>query len=456
MDQGKPDPTEPRAHVLIVERDARQAQTLRAAVERLGFEVAVVQDAAACLAHLRESMPLAVLCEARLPDRDGLTLLEDAAGWIEDCPFVMMSSGASVEMALDAVGHGALDFLPKPVSARRLETILERVRLQHERRTEAERLRRELGVSGERDLVAASPAMRAVVSLARRVAGTRSAVLLTGESGTGKEKVAFFIHSLGGADAPFVAVNCAAVPGTLLESEFFGHERGAFTGADRRRAGCFEAASGGTLFLDEIGEMPTDLQPKLLRALDHGEVTPLGSQRPVSVDVRMIAATHRDLGKDVQEGRFREDLFWRLNVVAIHVPPLRERREDIPLLAQRFVDGFAARDGRRVRGFDRGVRDWLMAYDWPGNVRELKNVVERAVLLARGRWITREQIPPNLLQRRRHGHLALELDLRLAEVERRYVIEVLRLHGGSRERTAAALGITRRTLFTKLKSYGVT
>jgi two-component system response regulator HydG len=362
---------------------------------------------------------------------------------------------------VDALRLGAYDYLVKPLDFAVLQHTLAQA-IEHSRLSiENRELRRQLGESAAiPGMLGRSSAMTAMQETIRTVAPTQATVLITGESGTGKELVARALHSGSlRAEKPLVTVNCAALSENLLESELFGHEKGSFTGADRRREGRFAQADGATLFLDEVGEIPLTLQAKLLRALQEGEVQRVGSDLPLHVDVRVIAATNCDLRKAVSEGHFREDLYFRLNVISIEVPPLRERVEDIPLLAAYFLQRFAERNRKSVRGFSTQALDALLRYTWPGNVRELENAVERAVILCSGDLITGKELPP-AVRCRESGQDSLEklsglAGLPLEAVERSAIEQTLRLVGDNKSEAARQLGITRATLHNKLRKYGL-
>jgi len=390
-----------------------------------------------------QEAPLAVLCDSS--HAESFVLHADRRGPLRASTIVWLRRDASVEEESHALRTNAdvVHTLPDPQRLRPLLSALA------DRRSAA-RARWQQASGG--DLIYASEAMRELLRLAGRVAASHAPVLLLGESGTGKERLARTLHDLGPRrEGPFVAVSCAAVPATLLESEFFGHERGAFTGAERRRLGCFELASGGTLFLDEIGDMPLELQPKLLRALEAGQITRLGSEHPTPVDVRITSATNRELKADVQQGRFREDLYYRLAVVGMQLPPLRERREDIPVLAEHFLRHYADLEHRSATSFDAAALEVMARHDWPGNVRELRNVVERALIMASGTTVSVKDLPGDLIEERAARMFAAPLGRPLDEILQRYMVETLRAEGGSRRATAKKLGISDRTLYAKLR-----
>jgi len=424
-------------------------------VSREGYETAEAHSLAEARALLGTRAPDLVLVDLGLPDGSGIELLRDEGG-PRKAEFVVITGNASVDSAVEALREGALDYLVKPTDRARLRSVLAHVARMRELRKEVSDLRgelRELGRFGS--MVGRSPAMQAVYDLIGRVAPTQATVFVTGESGTGKELVAETIHRLSRRrDKPFVALNCGAISPSLIESELFGHERGSFTGADRRRRGYFEEATGGTLFLDEISEMPVELQVKLLRTLETGVVTRVGSTEAVPVDVRVIAASNRDLPAAVEEGALREDLLYRLNVFPIHLPALRERGDDVELLAEHFLAGVNEREETSKRFSDAALRR-LAQLAWPGNVRQLKNVVERAAILADA------VIDPSVLPAAEpvqppataETTLQMRVGSSIAEMERRLILATLDQLEGDKKRAAELLGISLKTLYTRLSVY---
>jgi len=449
------------ARVLIVDDDESLRESLALVLGAEGWEVSVAADAAQALARFDEANPDLVLCDLRMPGRDGLSLLPELSRRRPDAPVILMSAYGTEELALEAMRRGAYDYLAKPFQP--AEVVLA-IRKAHERerlRRKSELLARDVERAvGDRPIVAASSGMIEVLELIERAAEYKATVLLTGESGTGKEVLARAIHAQSPRrDESFVAVNCGAIPEALLESELFGHAKGAFTGADRARRGLFTEADGGTLFLDEVGELPFSLQVKLLRVLQEEEVRPLGESKPRQVDVRVIAATARELESEVAAGRFREDLFYRLNVLRVEVPPLRERPEDIPLLVDHFLALFRDTLGKPVRGVADEALARLVAYRWPGNVRELENVIERAVILARGEQLGLRELPANVVEIESAaavaggGDLSLKRARRAAESE--MIRRALRETDGNRTHAARLLGISHRALLYTLKEYEI-
>ena len=443
----------PRA--LIVEDDPDFRSSLAALVSREGYETSEVSSLAEAHAALAARPPDLALVDLGLPDGSGLELLRQEEGSVP-VEIVVITGNATVETAVEALRQGALDYLGKPVDRARLRSVLANVARTRDLKREVSDLRgelRELGRFGP--MVGRSPAMQAVYDLVARVAPTQATVFITGESGTGKELVAQTIHRLSTRrNKPLVALNCGAISPTLIESELFGHERGSFTGADRRRAGYFEEAAGGTLFLDEISEMPIELQVKLLRVLETETVTRVGASDPIKVDVRVIAASNRDPRKAVEEGTLREDLLYRLNVFPIHLPPLRERAGDVELLAAHFLEELNEREGTSKR-FSAAAIERLCALPWPGNVREIKNVVERAAILAD------DTIEPTALPEAQAGHalraadasLQIRVGSSIAQVERRLILATLDQLEGDKKRAAEVLGISLKTLYNRLNVY---
>jgi len=448
--------------ILIVDDDPGLRESLELVLAAEGYEVAAAADAEAALRLAEEAPTDVVLCDLRMPGMDGLELLPHLARRLPGATLILMSAYGSAELAIEAMRRGAYDYLAKPFQPSEALLALRKARERERLRRANQLLRREMERAvGERPIVAASPAMIEVLELLERAAEFKTTVLLTGESGTGKEVLARAIHAQSGRrEEAFVGVNCGAIPENLLESELFGHARGSFTGADRARRGLFLEADGGTLFLDEIGELPPALQVKLLRVLQEEEVRPVGESKSRRVDVRVLAATARDLEADVAEGRFRQDLFYRLNVVRVRVPPLRERRDDVPLLVDHFLAHFREVLGRPVRGLSDEALDALVAYSWPGNVRELENVMERAMILASGDCITLRELPANVLDETSGGtpsaggtDFSLRRARRAAEAEA--IRRALAATDGNRTQAARLLEISHRALLYKLKEHGL-
>jgi len=452
------------ARVLVVDDDDSLRESLELFLAGEGFEVAAAADGAAALAHLERAPADVVLCDLRMPGIDGLELLPQLLRLAPGVTVILMSAYGARDLAIEALKRGAYDYLAKPFPPSEALLAIRKAQEREKLRRANDLLLRELERAvGERPIVAASANMMAVLELVERAAEFKTTVLLTGESGTGKEVLARALHAQSARrHQAFVAVNCGAIPEALLESELFGHAKGAFTGADRARRGLFTEADGGSLFLDEIGELPLPLQVKLLRVLQEEEVRPVGDSKSRSVDVRVIAATARDLSREVAEGRFREDLFYRLDVVRVTVPPLRERREDIPLLVDHFLAQFRASLGKNVRGVADDALGKLVAYAWPGNVRELENVIERAVILANEDRITLRELPENLkgsAQAAAPAAPPIPSDFSLGAARRRFetawIRDALEAAKGNRTHAARLLGISHRALLYKLKEYGL-
>jgi DNA-binding NtrC family response regulator len=440
---------------------AEDEDLMRAIVARLledaGYRVAAVASAEEALAAFASEDVAVTLTDIRMSGMDGLALLDRIKDVDSEALVVVMTAYSSVDSAVAALRKGAYDYVTKPFVNEDLLQAVKNALRQRELFRENRALRREL----ERrysfsEIIGTSDALQSVFRLVEKVAATNTNVLIQGESGTGKELVARAVHhNSPRADRPFVAVNCGALPESLLESELFGHTKGAFTGAAASRPGLFRAAEGGTVFLDEVGEVSQATQVRLLRAVEEHEVTPLGSNTPARFDARIICATNRDLEREVSEGRFREDLFYRLNVIEIHLPPLRERREDIPLLVRHFVTRTAREQGREEKPVDARAMSALINYAWPGNVRELQNAVERAFTLSESR-IDLEHLPPRVREAAGEADAMRDPDgLRptLAEVERRYIFETLASVNQDKARAANILGIDLSTLYRKLKRY---
>ncbi len=458
------------ATILVVDDEKNIRRTLRMVLEGEGYETDEAGTAEEGLARVKEGGVDLVILDVRLPGMSGLDALERLRALDAELPVLMISGHASVGEAVRAVQSGATDFFEKPLDRDR---VLVRVRNALEtRRLQLEVTRLRAGLDRRYEMIGESPVMRQLFGAIEKVAPTTGRVLVTGESGTGKELIARAIHRLSPrAEQPFIKVNCAAIPTELIESELFGYERGAFTGAQGRRKGMFELADTGTLFLDEIGDMSASAQAKVLRALQSGEITRVGSEQPIAVDVRVVAATNKDLERAVAEGSFREDLFFRLAVVPLRSPSLRERREDIPALAKSFLEEFCEENGLRPKPVDPAVWEQLARKTWPGNVRELKNVVERMAILS-GDRITVDDLPPDgklaqaaARQERVEAPSALdeayEDDRRLTlreyrdRAERRYIEATLDECEGNVSKAAALLGVERTNLHKKMRSLGV-
>ena len=447
-----------QARILVVDDEPNIRTTLARSLDLEGFDVSVAADAAEAIAAIDEQQPDLVLLDLRLPDHDGLWVVEQLAGRPERPAIVMMSGHGTVEVALKAVRMGALDFLEKPIQGDRLSvTVRNALRLDDLDKTVGALTRQ---VEQRHGMVGSSPALTRVLEAIRRAAPTRARVLITGESGVGKELVARAIHhSSRRADGPFIKLNCAAIPATLVESELFGHERGAFTGADRRRLGRFERADGGTLFLDEIGEMPLEVQARLLRVLQEGELERVGGTTTIPVNVRVIAATNRQLRAEAEAGRFREDLYYRLAVIPIEVPPLRARMQDLPELAVHFLRTSCEANELDEREWTGEAVGALQQHSWPGNVRELAALVDRLAILTPGPLIRAEDVRAALPGAPRLTGAELPPDgplyTILEAVERRILEDRIARFGGNMTRAAEDLGLERSHLYKKVKRLGI-
>jgi DNA-binding NtrC family response regulator len=461
MTQPQQTPADAReqAKVLVVEDDPDIRRILEMFLAEKGYRVKVADAAARALEMLAEEPIDLILSDVRMPAMSGLDLLRHVKERDPEIQLVLMSAYSSVKDAVEAIQLGAADYVEKPIDFRRLErvlhTVLEKRQLQHRTRILEQRLQGCVTFEG---MIARSQQMLSIFAFIERLARYPTTALVTGESGTGKELVARALHNLSPLrDRPFVVCNCTTLAPTLLESELFGHLRGAFTGADRDRKGLFEAAHGGTIFLDEIGELPIAVQVKLLRVLENREIKRIGSPDAVHIDIRVIAATNRDLAEMVRGSTFRDDLFYRLNVGAIGLPPLRSRTDDIEPLVHHFIEIFNQRLGRTVAGATSPVLDIFARYPWPGNVRELANVIERAMVVCKGTLILPENLPPHLFEVRPlvTSDTPEMPDLSLQAAEREQILRALQASGGKRVEAARRLGLSRRTLYRKLSRYGI-
>ena len=444
--------------VMVVDDDSAHRTMLRTLVGRWGYEILEADDGESAIAAVTDRPVDLILMDIRMVRVSGIEALERIKSINPAIPIVLMTAYASIEMAVDALKKGAYDYLTKPLDFDKLRLTLDRalenIHLKKENRALKERLKEAFQSP---DIIGSSPVMIRLMATAAQVAASEATVMITGESGTGKELVAAAVHyNSPRKKGPFIKVNCAAITETLLESELFGHEKGAFTGAERRREGRFVQANGGSLFLDEVGEMPVAMQVKLLRVLQERELTRVGGEQVLPVDVRLIVATNRDLAQMVEDGEFRGDLFYRLNVVELKTPPLRERREDIPLLATHFLKRFAEKNRKKVDRFAPRAMDMLIRHTWPGNVRELMNTIERAVVLAASDCLVEEDFAmlapaPESIDSTAAG--SFPADVPLEQIEREAIVSTLASAGGNKSEAARRLGITRKTLREKLKRY---
>jgi two-component system response regulator HydG len=458
------------ATLLVADDDPAVRQSLERTLAREGYTVVLAPDGQAALERLRQGGVDLLLSDLRMPGLTGLELLREVKAAVPNVDVILLTAFGTVEEAVAAMKDGAVDFLTKPFQRAQLIRVIRKALERRELIAQNLALQRRLDdLLAQGNLIGVSPAFRSMMTLVDQVANSSATVLIHGESGTGKELVARAIHDRSPRrSGPFVAVNCAALPETLLESELFGYEKGAFTGAGGRKEGRFELADGGTLFLDEVADLSPVTQPKILRVLQEGEFERLGGTKTLKVDVRIVTASNQDLAVLVKEKRFREDLFYRLNVIAVTAPPLREKREDVAVLAQHFLRVYAAKNNRTLAGFSDDALRCLEGYAWPGNVRELENVVERAVVLARGNTVEVGDLPDKItenaivLERPASGETAgdgggegmlrIRVGTPLAEVEQRMLEETLRMTRGNKTLTAKLLGIDPKTVFRKLKA----
>jgi len=443
------------ATLLVADDDAGLRESLERTLTREGYRVVLASDGRAALERVQAGGVDLIVTDLKMPGLTGLELLRAAKAIMPDVDVILLTAFGTVEEAVQAMKDGAYDFLTKPFRREQLIKLIEKALERRDLIEQNRALKKQLeDLRAKGQMIGASPSWRRMLTLVEQTADSSATILIQGESGTGKELVARTIHERSARrNGPFIAVNCAALPETLLESELFGYEKGAFTGAAGRKEGRFELANGGTLFLDEVGDLSLVTQPKILRVLQEGEFERLGGTRTLQVDVRIVAATNQDVAEMVKEKRFREDLYYRLNVITIRVPPLRERPEDIRVLAQHYLRVYAAKNGRKLEGFTGEAIDRLEAYAWPGNVRELENLIERSVLLARRDRIDAEDLPEEVMGVKRPPRDAiLELiGTPLADIERRLLDETLRITGGNKTQAAKLLGIDVRTVARKLE-----
>jgi len=448
--------------ILVVDDDAAHRTMLQTLIGEWGYDIIDADDGSTAIEKVKAHPFDLVLMDVRMLKISGIEALEKIKSINPAIPVIIMTAYSSVEIAVEALKKGAYDYLTKPLDFEKLKFTLERA-MEHVHLKEENRiLKASLGKHFDiQNIIGRSPAMVNLLETVAHVAPSDATVLIAGESGTGKELIAGAIHfnSLR-KEGPFIKMNCAAITETLLESELFGHEKGAFTGAERRKEGRFVQADGGSLFLDEVSEMSLTMQVKLLRVLQEREVTRVGGEKVIQMDVRIIAATNRDLKFLIDEGKFREDLFYRLNVISLEIPGLRERGEDIPLLAQHFLDNFATKNRKAIKGFTPKAMDHFIKYDWPGNVRELMNAVERGVVLTQSDYVDVEDLPA-VIKPSRQGPEDLRdfneiyEDMPLDQVERTFILKTLESADGNKSEASRRLGITRKTLHKKLKKYGV-
>jgi two-component system response regulator HydG len=450
-----------KGKILVVDDDASMTELLSERLKKRQFEVVTARGAAEAQVSFDAAEPDVVVTDLNMQGQSGIQLCEWVVTNRADTPVIVITAFGSLDTAVAAIRAGAYDFITKPFEIDVLAIALERAIKHRQLRHEVKRLRSLLDTAhGMGELLGDSPVMRQLKELLGRVADSQASVLITGESGTGKEVVARLLHQQGPrADHPFIALNCAAMPEHLIESELFGHVKGAFTDARADKVGLLVQANQGTLFLDEIGDMPQSLQPKLLRVLEERKLRPVGGGKELAFDVRLLSATHRDLEDAITQGQFREDLYFRLNVIQVALPPLRARSSDVLLLAQSFVNSFAQQTGKAVRGLSPEAAERLASYAWPGNVRELRNAIERGVALTQHENLTVDDLPERIRAYKVSHVLVASQDpeelVNLAEVEKRYIARVLSAVGGNKSTAARILGIDRTTLYKKLAQYKI-
>jgi DNA-binding NtrC family response regulator len=445
--------------VLIVDDESAIREVLEMILQSWGYDVRLASDGAEAKQLVESYDPEIVISDVVMPQLSGLDLLRCLKDGNPSRPVILVTAHASVDLAVESMKQGAQDFITKPMDYPKLHAILKAAESDIQMRQTSRKLTSQLERgSGFGEFVGTSKAMTEVYDLIVSLSSSDASALITGESGTGKELAARMIHRQSKrADGPFIAVNSAAIPETLIESEVFGHEKGAFTGAIMTRPGCFELANGGTLFLDEIGEMPVQLQPKLLRVLEDGKVRRLGAKQEFEFDVRVIAATNQEPRQAIQDGRLREDLYYRLTVFTVHLPPLRDRKEDIPLLAQHFISDLNKKHGTNVEALREDALEMLMNYEWPGNVREFRNVLERALIVCKGEWIEISHLPPYLRNpgAESSSKIFLPLGITAAEVERELILKTLEKTGHNKAEAARQLGLDVKTIRNKLRVYKI-
>ncbi|HEB89485.1 MAG TPA: sigma-54-dependent Fis family transcriptional regulator [Deltaproteobacteria bacterium] len=455
---------EGRARILVVDDEQSMQEFLEIFLRREGYDVVTAGDVDTAVAHLESDEIDLVITDMQMPEKTGLDLLAEARDVSPETIVIVVTAFGTTDTAIAAMKDGAYDYLTKPFKVDELRIVIDKALEKKVLSSENQRLRRELrSHSRDRNIIGHSAAMQEVFDLIAQVAETKTNVLVAGESGTGKELVARAIHEQSDrSEQPFVAINCGAIPENLLESELFGHAKGAFTGAVQTKEGLFEAATGGTLFLDEIGELSQPLQVKLLRALQEKSIRRVGDTLDRKIDVRIVSATNRQLDEEVAAGRFREDVYYRLNVIQVTLPPLRDRREDIPLLVQHFIRNFSEEFGKEVTCMDPAAYDVLAEYDFPGNVRELENLVERAVALTREPVIGCDLLPPSVTQARSRSEATVripaegvDLEELVADYERSLLREALLLSGGVKKKAARLLGISFRSFRYRLEKLGI-
>ncbi len=444
-------------NILVVDDEKNIREGLGKALELDGYNVILAEDGKKALNYINGGDIDLVITDLKMPELSGQELLKRVASSYPTVPVIILTGHGTIENAVQAMRDGAYDFLTKPVNLDRLSLLVKRALSNRELVLQHRALQEELKKKSQfANIIGKSDVMKRIFEIVKQVAPTRASVLITGESGVGKEMIADAIHYLSPRkEKPYVKVHCAALTETLLESELFGHEKGAFTGAIARKRGRFELANHGTIFLDEIGEVNQSVQIKLLRVLQEKKFERVGGEETIEVDVRIIAATNRNLKEEIEKGNFREDLYYRLNVVNIHIPPLRERKEDIPLLISHFIKEISKENNKLIEGIDSKARMALYNYSWPGNVRELRNCIESAIVMCKGNVITLEDLPPMVRQDSDGDYIKLTSGITLAEAEKEIIRFTLQKQNGNKSKTAEILGIGRKTLHRKIQEYGI-
>jgi DNA-binding NtrC family response regulator len=443
--------------ILVVDDETDICKALDFLLRREGYEVSIANSGEEAITKIKDSSFDVVITDLKMPKMDGMELLEKTKEISPNTAVIMMTAFSSIESAVEAMKKGASDYIVKPFLNEEIKLTVKKIIEQQKLLNENIALKQQISqrIACKEFIVVSDPMIKIIETL-EKVIPTKSNILILGESGTGKGLIAELVHCKSPRrDKPFISINCSAIPEGLLESELFGYKKGAFTGAVADKQGMIAIANNGTLFLDEIGDMPVSLQAKILKVIETGELQPLGDTKTKNVDVRIISATNVDIEQRIKEGKFREDLYWRLNVIEIKIPPLRERKDDVEVLARHFIQKFNEEHKRNIKGFDKAAMTAIMAYSWPGNVRELKNVVERAVVLAEGQYITLDNLPDKLRQKTEHVQETSPLKVYLGDYEKGLLIKTYHSHNRNKEETARALGIDLATLYRKFKKFGI-
>ncbi len=443
--------------ILVVDDETDICKALDLLLRKEGYEVVTANSAEEAIEKLKASFFDVLITDLKMGKMDGMELLTRAKEISPDTASVMMTAFSSIESAVEAMKRGASDYIVKPFLNEEIKLTLRKILEQRKLVTENIALKQQISQKiAFKDMVYVSESMNKIIETLEKVIPTKSNILILGESGTGKGLIAEMVHSNSPRrDNPFISINCSAIPEGLLESELFGYKKGAFTGAVADKLGMIAIANNGTLFLDEIGDMPVSLQAKILKVIETGELQPLGDTKKKQVDVRIISATNVDIEQRIKEGRFREDLYWRLNVIEIKIPPLRERKDDVEVIAKHFIQRFNEEHKKNIKGFDNAAMASLIAYSWPGNVREVKNIVERAVVLAEGEYITVDNLPEKIKQKSEQSVETSPLKVYLGDYEKSLLMKVYQNHNKNKEETAKALGIDLATLYRKFKKFGI-